>query len=142
MKNEIGFLLSGIVTEQFATFDDSFKKDEPVELSTGLKFGVDDENQTISVTVSIQFMQNKNPFLKLDAACHFQIIDSAWKKFISKDKIIIPQYLITHLAVLAVGTTRGVLHAKTENTPFNSFMLPTINVKEMIDEDLVIEIEK
>ena len=38
-----------------------------------------------------------------------------------------------------MGTLRGVLHAKVENTPYNMFILPTINVTELVKEDIVIK---
>ena len=38
--------------------------------------------------------------------------------------------------MITVGTLRGVLHAKTENTEFNEFFLPTINVTDLIKEDI------
>ena len=47
-----------------------------------------------------------------------------------------------HLSVITVGTARGVLHAKTENTPFNKFVLPTINVTELVKEDVSFDLEK
>ncbi|WP_262906606.1 hypothetical protein [Tenacibaculum finnmarkense] len=37
--------------------------------------------------------------------------------------------------MITVGTTRGVLHSKTDNTIFNEFILPTLNVSQMITED-------
>lgn len=42
--------------------------------------------------------------------------------------IMVPKSLLTHFAVLTVGTTRGILHAKTENTRLNHFSLPPVNV--------------
>ena len=35
---------------------------------------------------------------------------------------------------MTIGTTRGILHAKTEGTCFNKYVLPTINVTEIIKE--------
>ena len=43
--------------------------------------------------------------------------------------------------MLTIGTTRGVLHSKTENTPFNSFLLPTLNVNELVKKDVVFKVE-
>ena len=44
---------------------------------------------------------------------------------------------MTHLIVLTIGTVRGILHAKTEGTKYNSYILPTINVAELIKTDIV-----
>jgi hypothetical protein len=41
--------------------------------------------------------------------------------------------------MLTIGTTRGVLHAKTEHTLFNQYLLPTINVNDIVKEAVEIE---
>lgn len=141
-KDQIGFSLQKITTEQFAILDDSYKEGDEIQLSTNLKFGINEEKHLVVVILSIQFSQNNNPFLKLDAACHFNINDSAWEQFLDskKGEITFPKGFIGHLAMLTIGTTRGILHAKTENTPFNKFLLPTINVNDIIKSDLVMKL--
>ena len=57
-------------------------------------------------------------------------------------KLTVQKGFLQHMAVLTVGTTRGILHAKTENTPFNRYHLPTINLKDMINQDSVFQFEK
>lgn len=143
-KDQIGFSLQKVTTEQFAIFDDSYKDGDDIQLGTNLKFGINDEKHLIVVILSVQFLQESKPFLKLDAACHFNIIDSAWEQFLDskKGEITFPKGFIGHLAMLTIGTTRGILHAKTENTPFNKYLLPTINVNDIIKSDLVMKIKK
>jgi hypothetical protein len=43
--------------------------------------------------------------------------------------------------MLCVGTLRGVLHAKTENSVYNKFYLPTINVNDLVKTDIVLVTE-
>lgn len=50
---------------------------------------------------------------------------------------LVTQGLATHFAVLTVGSARGILHAKTEGTVYNQYLLPTIDIKQMIHEDIV-----
>jgi len=38
-------------------------------------------------------------------------------------------------AMLTAGALRRILHAKTEGTSFNKYVLPTINVTGIIKED-------
>ncbi len=56
--------------------------------------------------------------------------------------LIVPKGLLCHLAMLTVGTSRGILHAKTEGTCFNKYVLPTINVTEIIKEDASFDFNK
>lgn len=44
----------------------------------------------------------------------------------------LPRNIATHMAVFSVGTTREVIHAKTEGNYFNMFVLPTWNLSEVI----------
>ncbi|HTO34642.1 MAG TPA: hypothetical protein VLZ72_00270, partial [Flavobacterium sp.] len=52
---------------------------------------------------------------------------------------LVAKGLAVHFAVLTIGSARGVLHAKTEGTPFNEFLLPTIDVNNMLKENIVFE---
>ena len=77
------------------------------------------------------------PFIIVEIGNHFQIEEIAWNSFCQDaEKIVIPKEFATHLLVLTIGTLRGVLHSKTENTEYNNFVLPTINVTEMINSDV------
>lgn len=141
-ENKIGFSLSNVTTEQFAIVEDVFNDEESVELNLGSTFAVDIKKKLITNFFKVQFTQKKIPFLILETGCHFQISPEAWDKFYEKDKnkITLPQGFASHLVLLNIGTSRGVLHCKTEDTIFNQFMLPTINVNTLIDKDVAFEL--
>ncbi|WP_153303660.1 hypothetical protein [Prosthecochloris sp. ZM] len=42
--------------------------------------------------------------------------------------------------MLTAGSVRGMLQLKTVNTVFNKFLMPTINVSEMIEEEDVVQV--
>jgi hypothetical protein len=85
----------------------------------------------------LSFESNKNRFLSIEASCQFKITEDAWSNFLDQDTntLKVSKGFLSHLAVLTIGTTRGILHAKTEGTCFNKYVLPTINVTEIIKED-------
>lgn len=143
-KNKIGFSLNNVTTEQFAIIEEAFNNENPVELNLGSSFAVDTEKKLISNFFKVQFTQEKSPFLILETGCHFKISPDAWEEFFDKKKNILklPQGFAGHLVMLNIGTSRGVLHAKTEDTIFNQFLLPTVNVNSLIDKDVVFELEK
>ncbi len=136
--NKIVFRLYRISTEQFAIIEDSFKENETINLQAGIDFKISVENKLIACFTRFQFFINNNPFLILSVKCDFIIKENSWLDFVDNEKkqINFPKSLMRHLAVITVGTSRGVLHAKTENTKFNRFFLPTINVNEFIKNDL------
>jgi hypothetical protein len=141
-KNQISFGLRSITTEQFAIIDSAFDKSiENVELGNGLRFGFNIEKRIVTALLSVNFSQDKGPFLILEIGCYFEIMKEHWDNLYNADlgEIKLPLDLARHLVVLAMGTLRGVLHAKVENTSFNTFILPTINVTELVKEDIVIK---
>jgi len=134
MPDKIGFSLNKITTEQFAIIESAFKSDVEILFNIDSKYGINEKDRMIATFIAPAFSQNKIPFLVLEIACHFNIADDAWDKFTSKEKnkLILPLGFIRHLTMLSIGAARGVLHSKTENTAFNKFVLPTINVNEIV----------
>lgn len=139
----VGFQLIRITTEQFALIQDVFDNSiNEVSISIGVRFGLDTDKKNIASFVKVQFEQEKKPFLVAEIANHFNINEDAWNSFLGdKDKLTLPKGFASHLLMLTVGTLRGVLHSKTENTEFNQFILPTINVIELIKDDVELDIE-
>lgn len=140
-QEKIGFALKKITTEQFAILDENYKEKEKVKLVTTTKFGLNKENRVLVVIMRFKFEQNNNPFIILEAACHFIFEKNAWDSFINKetDEVILRKNLVLHLTALTIGTARGVLHGKTEGTEFNKYFLPTLNVNDLIKKDVILK---
>lgn len=140
-KNGVGFSLAKINTMQFAIIEDSFKEGLPINLDLNIKFGLNVEHKVLSVFFTFKLLQEKNPFLIIEVGDYFNIDGDSWSKFIDvkNNSITFPKGFASHLVLLTIGTTRGVLHSKTENTPFNKFVLPTINVNELIKSDVTLK---
>jgi hypothetical protein len=135
--NSIGFSLKKVSTEQFAIIEEGFNDKGKIRLNTSLRFAADDIQKYVAVFTSFTFDSDQKPFLIIEASCHFSIKDPAWNEMLKTDinTLVIPRGFLCHLAMLTVGTSRGILHAKTEGTCFNKYVLPTINVTEIIKED-------
>jgi hypothetical protein len=135
--SNIGFSLKKVTTEQFAIIEEGFNEKGKIRLSTSFRFAADDKLKYIAVFASFVFDSEQKPFLLVEASCHFSIKDAAWNEMLIIDTrtLIVPKGFLSHLAMLTVGTSRGILHAKTEGTCFNKYVLPTINITEIIKED-------
>lgn len=138
----LSFRLVNIKTDEFAIIEDSFEKEGKVSLESFFNFRVDKEKHILGTTVKFQFEQNDKPFLVISVTCGFEMEEEAWKSLIGadKNKIIIPEGFASHMSVLTVGTARGVLHEKTNETDFNDFIIPPINLTKIINEDIEIEL--
>lgn len=135
---KISFGLARIKTEQFATIETSYQDGKPANFTISVNIKSNTQAHIIAVFMKIVFEQEKVPFLIVEACCEFLIVKEDWEKLINPEgtSVEFPQGFIAHLAMLTVGTLRGILHTKTENTKFNKFLLPTINVTEMIKENV------
>lgn len=140
-KNQpLGFALQQINTEQFATVNDSISDNKEIEIQASLRFGVDQGQHIIVCFSKFEFEQEGKTILIIEVSCQFEIENASWEQLINaeEESIILPKGFAAHLAMLTVGTTRGVLHAKTEKTAYNPLMVPTVNVASMISEDVVL----
>lgn len=137
----IGFKISGINTEQFAILEDVYDKEKDISINAGLQFSVDPKQKGIGVHFTVQFKHEEDVFLLLKTGCFFLIDPNKWNELLSENEksIAFPKKFISHLSVLTIGTTRGILHEKLKEDPtFNQFLLPTINVMEIVKEDVII----
>lgn len=138
----VPFALTKIQTLEFATLDKSFSQNEEVRISQEINFSIDPSNHQVGVEPRYEYLQD-SPFLIIQVRCVFTISDDEWAEWMDTAKGVfsLPRKIATHMAVLSVGTTRGVLHAKTEGSFFNIFVLPTWNLSEVIGQDVAIQVE-
>ncbi len=140
----IDFALAGIETLQFALFEEniSSKKTASIGLKTKIEFGVDPKEKVLIVSVTFIFEQLKKPLIKIEVRCDYFIAAETWESFCKNNIISFPVGFMRHLGVICIGTSRGVLHAKTENTKFNDFILPIISVEDLIANDVIFQLDE
>ena len=140
-KKGVGFALQGIKTEQFEIFEDNFQESQKATMTTNIQFALNTADLVIVVFFQIEFKQSENVLLKFVLSSHFKVEKASWTEFENntESKIIVPKGVLAHLSAISASTARGVLFAKTEGTPLSRFIVPLINVAEMIPEDAVFE---
>ncbi|WP_373521152.1 hypothetical protein [Aquiflexum sp.] len=141
-NTSIKFAIKSISTEEFATIKNCFKEQETVGIETGYGYGINPSEHTVFVNFSLMFKCQENPFIILKISCGFSIDEEDFLKFENKERnrILIPKGFLTHLTVLTIGTARGILHVKLEKSGLEQFILPTLNISDMFEEDMVFEI--
>lgn len=136
----IEFNIKNIHTEQFALFEDNRFDSAKINLETNLSYGLNVVERDFIISIKFTFEMKKKPFMSIQVNCNFEIGLESFNNLIVDDKIIVPNWFIAHMAMITVGTSRGILHSKTEGTIFNKYILPTINVAQMIPEDAIFDI--
>jgi hypothetical protein len=105
-------------------------------LNTNIELKINNDKHQIGLFLTIQFFQNDKLLIKSETGNHFVIEENKWNEFKIENKIIIPKDFISHLAMISIGSMRGVLVAKTENTSLSKLILPTLNVQKMFQKDV------
>lgn len=138
----VKFALTGITTEQFATISDPEGSGFGLNISVSVKS--DYNNRGIGLNLSLKFEENDTVFMIVETTTHFVIEEECWINMSNnrQDNVILPKDFVMHLLTIAIGITRGILHTKTENTNFNRYIVPLINVSELGGDDVVMEKEK
>lgn len=133
---KIGFNLVSIKTEEFAILQENYLGKQKINMSIGLEFKANEKNKQIAVYTSFTFNEKSKTFLIVKVSSHFVVKPDYWDSISSENRIVFPKNFIIHITMLAVGTTRGVLHAKTEGTIFNNFLIPPVDVTKLVKNDL------
>lgn len=134
----IQYTLRGVSIEQFATpFEPA---SDNTEVNVAIRIKTNYQEQAIAVGANVQFLEDGKAFLVAEVFCHYLIESNCWKELSEGDTkdVILPKEFVNSLAGIAVSTVRGVLCAKTENTPFSKFYLPLIMVNPKDGEDVKI----
>lgn len=144
MMKPVEFMLVKLNTDQFAVLRDMFRPDRPIVVGTQLSFGADEREKIVVVSASFRFESDESqaPFIILETKAYFHIKPESWDSLYDAEakRLVLVKDFARHLSVIVIGTSRGILHNRTEGTDLNHVILPLINVEEILKEDVVINI--
>lgn len=142
-KKNIPFRITGIDTSQFFADASLYKEDCEIGMALEVPISASDDDHAIEVALNVQFKCESTPFIILEVKVKFDIEPDAFQTLIvtkkKKTAVVIPVGLARHLATLSVGTARGVLHERLSKTKLNGFVLPTIDLTKILEEDIVLD---
>ena len=133
------FRMFGIHLDQFAILCEDSKDEIGMNVNLNFKYG--DEGKKVACVVAFDFTSESEKVMVLKVTCEFEIQEDDWEIFKKDGQVVIPKDLLEFFAVHTIGTARGVLFCKTENTQFNYVVIPPINVSEMGLKDLIVKSE-
>lgn len=143
-QNVVPFRINSIETKQFSAFEDLYDSKSEIKFQQRFNFGVDPDLKIVIVLAAFRFLQKGIPFLSIEVGCNFEIEPNHWTTLYSdkEKKVVLEPGFLGHLVMLTIGTTRGVLHAKTENSVMNKLLLPTVNVNDVVKEPIEISLDQ
>lgn len=130
----IPYRISKIETKQFAIFPDKLINGSTLDIQTNYNFEIRSDLSHIRCSSVINFFQKEQLLLVLEIACYFDIAPEGIEFIKEQNKV--PVEFLRYMATIAVGTARGIIHAKTEGTVLSSIVLPPVNLVDVIKVDM------
>lgn len=136
--HNIGFRIQNIETLQYAILQESVDE-RKLAFAINFSYGIDTASKIIRTIFRYELMHEEKPALLIEIAVDSGIDPNDFDEKINNTtgEYRIPEGLAVHLAMITVGTARGVLHEKTKDLPVGKYPIPTINVKQAINSDIV-----
>lgn len=132
--NPISYHIAGTVTQTFHTEAANKPEAEDMQLDMRMSFGISSTaEKLLAIMPQVRFLNpaNQQPFLTAEIQCVFGIAEADWLSLVQDQQIIFPQAFMLEVSSLAVGTLRGLIHAKTEGTELH-IPLPPLDLTKTI----------
>lgn len=128
------YQIFSVETEQFATFPLPETDSKRVQVTIGLDLKLNDEKRHIICTFDVSIRLLDEIIIKLRVKCSYSIQPEIWNIWIDakSGEPDVPLDFVEHIGDLTMATARGILHTKTENTKYNTFMVPVMDFKDAI----------
>ena len=133
---KIPYRIVKIENNQFALFPEKYINGQEVKINISFNFAYSSDLKMIRCISKIDYLQSESVLLILENTTFFSIAPEGTASIQKDGKV--PVDFLRYMATIAVGTARGIIHAKTEGSVLNSVVLPPINLEEIIKDDMVI----
>ena len=141
MKNQIQYRFRKIDVAQFAMFLENYTEQiQDVSFKTDTQFSFDKSQNVLCSRIDVAMFKDEQPLLKIEVCCYFEITAESIENLRQDEQYVFAPAVLIQFASLCYGTLRGVMHAKTLNTPLNGFILPPIYFEEVIKTPFAVKV--
>ena len=134
----IRFRMIKISIPQFAIICQKAEDSYQIETTTSMSHTED--GSAVAVDMTFSFTSSGENAIILQIRCEFGIHPEDLTTLTAENKITIPKDALDSFVAQTVGTARGVLHCKTEGTPFNGIIIPPLDVSNILQSDMIIQL--
>ncbi len=138
---EIRYNLKDIDESQFAVFPDNFKAGIELNIEATIHVAATTEGTDLKCDSRLELKQGKNLILITEISFKYGLTKESWED-VDETKKKLPLGFIRHIASLSIGTQRGIILARTKDTPLHKVILPPISLEEVIKEDYILDTSK
>lgn len=127
--------------EQFAIFEENYKPgNNDIEFQAEVQYSFDIEQSILCCTITEKITDKESPLIKAELNSYFDIQPESVSALKHDNKIMFPPSLLVQFASLCYGSLRGVIYAKTLNTPLNKYVIPPVYFANTIDKGFAVEV--
>ena len=136
---KIGYRILNIQTNQFATFPMPAEAGlimSNLNLNTSFSYGIAHSDRVFTCKLEILLGYEDSPLLKIETQATYLLHEDYFKELIENGQFRMPVLDVENFSSILYGATRGILLCKLENTAIKSFILPPINLYQIITHPL------
>ena len=134
---QIQFKLADVHQVQFATLCNQWPTGE-MQVGTQINFNSDTEKRLVRCLANIEYKLNDITQLLLSVETIFEFERDSWSAMydLQSDSWILPSGLLHHITDLTLGAARGILSARMDDAGFPRVMLPLVDPRQFIRDNL------
>lgn len=142
MEKQILYKFIKLELTQFATFEEGYVEDNAeIEIVNKFQFAYNFEDSLICCTTSVMITKEADIVLKADLNSYFKLDSQSIEVLKDGNAIVIPVELLAQFASLSYGSMRGVIYAKTMESPLNKIVLPPNDLRTVFHSSLRFELK-
>lgn len=140
-NTSVQFDLAKIINDQFAILEPSIDNSQDGEMKLDFSFNSVIDGMYIAIQVRCELLQDEKITVMIESTFIYQIPSKDWALIYKPENktVILPISSALAMTSMAIGAIRGIFHEKTEKQIGEGIILPSVNLKEIIKEDVKIE---
>lgn len=137
------FSIYDLAVRQFATFSDRSHNGEVDSAHLKVDFETVPANRCVTVIMRFEYEVVNQTLIMLEFSVMFQIHAEDWRHLVvGEQKVVIPLELARHLAVITIGSGRGILYEKLRSErQFAKVIWPIVDLTKVIAQDIEFEMD-
>lgn len=142
---KIGYRILNIQINQFATFPIPTEMGlsmSELSLNSSFSYGISPEERVFTCKLEILVGCKKSPIIKIETQASYLLHEDYYKDLIIGREFLMPVLDVENFTSILYGASRGILLCKLEDTELRSFILPPLNLHQIITHPLCIELDK
>ena len=126
---------------QFAIFEENYNSaHNDIEFQAEVQFSFDAEHSILCCSITEKITDRQTPLVKAQLNSYFDIQAESIDMLRHDGKISFPPSLLVQYASLCYGSLRGVIFAKTADTPLSRYVIPPVYFANTIDKSFTVAI--